>query len=86
MKKVVWDQLKNITAGDLKQALHKDRLNGWYPDETASSAIVYRNDLTGKIVSIHNHPHKTYGSRQLKELLKDIGWTEEDLKRLKLIK
>jgi hypothetical protein len=35
---------------------------------------------------IHNHPHKNFGAKQLKELLKDIGWEENDLKRLKLIK
>lgn len=86
MKKALWDQLKNITAGELKQALDKDRVNGWYPDETGSSATVYRNDHFGKVVSIHSHPHKTYGPGQLKELLNDIGWTEEDLRRLKLIK
>ena len=86
MRKAIWDQLKNITAGELKQALDKDRVNGWYSDETGSSATVYRNDLLGKVISIHTHPHKTYGPGQLKELLKDISWSEKDLKRLKLVK
>jgi predicted RNA binding protein YcfA (HicA-like mRNA interferase family) len=86
MRKEIWDQLKNITAAELKLALDKDRKNGWYPDESGSSAIVYRNDHLHKIVSVHIHPHKTYGHQQLKELLNDIGWTEDDLKRLKLIK
>jgi predicted RNA binding protein YcfA (HicA-like mRNA interferase family) len=86
MRKEVWDQLKNITSGELLQALEKDRLNGWYSDETGSSATVYRNDMMGRIVSVHNHPHKNYGAKQLKELLRDIGWDESDLKRLKLIK
>jgi predicted RNA binding protein YcfA (HicA-like mRNA interferase family) len=86
MRKTVWDQLKNITAGELKNALIKDQVNGWYPDETGSSATVFRNDQSGRIVSIHNHPHKTFGSGQLKEILNDIGWTEKDLQRLKLIK
>jgi predicted RNA binding protein YcfA (HicA-like mRNA interferase family) len=86
MKKEVWDQLKNITSGEIMQALERDRVNGWYSDETGSSATVYRNDNQGKVVSIHNHPHKTFGAKQLKELFKDIGWEEDDLKRLKLIK
>ncbi len=71
MRKATWDQLKNITAGELKKALDKDRSSGWYPDETGSSATVYRNDHLGRIVSVHNHPHKTYNSGQLKELLED---------------
>ena len=86
MRKAVGDQLKNITAGELKQALDKDRVNGWYTDETGSSATVYRNDHLGKVVSIHTHPHKTYGPGQLKEPFKDIGCTEKDLKRLKLVR
>ena len=84
MKKEVWDQLKNITAGELRRALDKDK--NWYADETGSSAVVYRNDINHRIVSLHVHPHKTYASSLLKQLLEDIGWTEADLKRLKLIK
>jgi|WetSurMetagenome_2_1015567.scaffolds.fasta_scaffold1321701_1 hypothetical protein len=86
MRKAIWDQLKNITAGEIKNALDKDHISGWYANKTGSSAIVYRNDQSGKIVSIHKHPHKTYGADQLKLLLNDIGWNEADLKRLKLIK
>jgi len=73
MRKAVWDQLKNITSSELKAALNKDRISGWYPDETGSSATVYRNDKLGRVVSIHSHPHKTYFPQQLKELLEDIG-------------
>jgi len=83
MKKEIWDQVKNITSADLKRALERD---GWLPDETGSSATVYLNVKTGKRVAIHFHAHKTYGSWQLRDLLEDIGWTEADLKRLKLIK
>ena len=32
------------------------------------------------------HPKKTMGPRLLKSLLKDTGWTNEDLVRLGLIK
>jgi|WetSurMetagenome_2_1015567.scaffolds.fasta_scaffold718168_2 predicted RNA binding protein YcfA (HicA-like mRNA interferase family) len=86
MDKVIWDQLKNITSGELKKALEKDQDSGWYKDETGSSATVYRNDNTKRIVSIHTHPYRNYGPGQLKELINDIGWTEKDLRRLKLIK
>ena len=40
----------------------------------------------GRIVSIHYHPRKTYHRGLLKGLLDDIGWTEDDMRRLKLLK
>ena len=46
---------------------------------------MFRNQR-GKRVTVHYHPGKTYGEKLLKELIKDIGWTEQDLLRLKLIK
>jgi carbamoylphosphate synthase small subunit len=39
-----------------------------------------------KRIAIHYHPHKTYGPALLKALIEDIGWKENDLRRLKLIK
>jgi predicted RNA binding protein YcfA (HicA-like mRNA interferase family) len=86
MRKESWDQIRNVTADELIRALDRDKGTGWYRDETGSSAVVYRNDLIAKIVSIHRHSHKTFSPRQLREILEDIGWSDEDLKRLKLIK
>jgi len=37
-------------------------------------------------VSIHYHPGNTYAAKLLKALLADIGWTHDDMRRLKLIK
>jgi hypothetical protein len=81
MRKDIWDQLKNITAGELKRALDKD--TGWYADETGSSAVIYRNDINHKMVSVHL---KTFGRNQLRLLIEATGWTETDLRRLKLVK
>jgi len=80
--KHVWDQLKNKTADDLISALNKD---GWKPDEMAGAEQIYRHP-DGRRVSIHYHPKKTYSPKLLKALLEDIGWTEDDMRRLKLIK
>ena len=80
----IWDQLKNLTAGDLAKALKKD---GWTRDTRGGSQYIYRKvSLSPKRVSIHFHPGKTYGAKMLSGLLGDIGWTEDDLRRLKLIK
>lgn len=63
-------------------ALEKD---GAVPDVTRGAVRVYRYP-DGKRVTIHYHSKKTYGPKLLKALLRDIGWTEDDLRRLKLIK
>ncbi len=81
MRPEIWAQLKNLTSTGLVSALEKD---DWARRSGAGSAVVFKKQ--DKKVVIREHSHKTYGHRQLTELLKDIGWTERDLKRLKLIK
>ena len=82
----VWNQLKSITVKKLMDALEKD---GWEKGGNKSARIPYRkveeNGDVNRIV-IHYHPQKTYGAKLLKGLLGQIGWSIEDLKRLKLIK
>ena len=79
----VWSQLKNLTADDLISALKKSE---WELEPGCKGAIqVYRNANADR-VSVHYHPKKTYGPKLLKALIEDIGWTEADLKKLKLIK
>jgi predicted RNA binding protein YcfA (HicA-like mRNA interferase family) len=82
MKPEVWSQIKNITADKLINALEKD---GWNPHSTGGgSRRVFSKGVN--LISIHYHPHKSYGPDMLRDLIRDIGWTEQDLKRLKLIK
>jgi predicted RNA binding protein YcfA (HicA-like mRNA interferase family) len=80
--KQTWDQLKNKTAKDLMSALGKD---GAVLDMTRGAVQVFLYP-DGRRVTIHYHPSKTYGPNLLKSLIEDIGWTEKDLRRLKLIK
>jgi len=81
-KKNVWNQIKNLEPKDLRKALVKD---GWKMDGPAhgSKHVYYKGD---NMVSIHDHSGKTYGKGMLTDLLGDIGWTEADMLRLKLIK
>lgn len=78
----IWKQIKGITADELIRALERD---GWSWDEGQGAVRVYRHP-DGRRVAVHYHPRKTYGRKLLKHLLADIGWTVEDLKRLKLVK
>jgi predicted RNA binding protein YcfA (HicA-like mRNA interferase family) len=78
----VWQQIKNLSPLDLMKALEKDQ---WSVDMASGSKRVYRHS-NGRQVAIHYHPGTTYGPKLLKTLIEDIGWTENDMRRLKLIK
>ena len=80
-RKRTWDQLKNITSKKLISAL---TLDGWVRDITRGATQAYYKE--GRRVVIHHHPKKTYGPKTLKAILSDIGWNEDDLRRLKLIR
>ena len=80
----VWNQVKNVTAQRLVQALEKD---DWVRDaENPRGAVLVYRHSSGRRITVHWHPNKTYGPKLLKGLLEDIGWDEADLRRLKLIK
>lgn len=82
----VWRQLKNITADELIRALERD---GWVKDvggKTSGTRAYIKDGSPRKRVVIHFHSGKTYGDKFLKGLLGSIGWSEDDLRRLKLIK
>lgn len=78
----IWNQIKNITADELIKALLRD---GWIRDEGRGAILVYRH-FDGRRITVHYHPQKTYGPKLLKGLLDDIGWNEDDLRRLKLVR
>lgn len=77
-----WDQLKNLTADNIVSTLKK---GGFVLDEASGAIHIYRHPDKRR-VSIHYHPHKTFGPNLLKRLLDDIGWSEDDMKKIKLIK
>ena len=79
----VWNQLKNKSANDLIKALLKD---GFRLVDKIRTERIYRHPDSRK-VTIHYHKgSKTYGAGLLKALLEDTGWSEEDMRKLKLIK
>lgn len=81
--KNAWDQLKAKTTDDLISALVKD---GFVLDEKIKTERIYRHPDRRR-VSIHYHAgNKCYGPSLLKALLEDAGWSESDMRRLKLIK
>lgn len=81
--KHVWDQLKGKTCEGIIAALEKD---DFYLDTTRGAQRAYKRNADGRRVTIHCHPGKTYGPKLPKALIEDIGWAEEDMRRLKLVK
>lgn len=77
----IWSQLKSISADDLIAALERD---DWSCDMDGGAMRIYLKDR--RRVSVHYHPRKTFGPKLLQSLLNDIGWSEADMKRLKLVK
>jgi predicted RNA binding protein YcfA (HicA-like mRNA interferase family) len=80
--KNVWQQLKNKSPKEFISALKRD---GAQYEETRGATMAFRYP-NGKRVVIHYHPDKTYGAKWTKLLIEDIGWTIDDLRRLKLVK
>ena len=83
MKKHIWEQIKGIPCDEIIRALKKD---GYDETGKRGAEMGFRHNVTKNYVVIHYHPDKTYGPNLLKALIKDIGWTPKDMKRLKLIK
>lgn len=77
----VWDQLRSITADELVRALGRD---GWAEDGKNGAIHGYKKGANR--ITIHYHSGKTYGPKLLKDLLAAIAWTEDDMRRLKLVK
>jgi predicted RNA binding protein YcfA (HicA-like mRNA interferase family) len=77
-----WDQLRSITVEDLIRALERD---GWRQEPGKGSIRIYYKGPSQR-VSVHFHPGKTFGAKLLKGLLADIGWSEQQMRDLKLIK
>lgn len=79
--RVVWSQLKSLTAKDLIGALCRD---GWEEEASRGATRGFKKD--DKRIVVHYHPKKTYRPKLLKDLLGKTDWAADDLRRLRLIK
>lgn len=88
--KEVWEQLKGKSLSDIVHAMTRDGFVADYelPDVRGhkSAICTYVRARDGRKVTIHRHPRVTYGPGLLKKILDDVGWSEGEMKRLKLIK
>lgn len=81
----IWSQIKNLRKKDLIKAPERD---GWKQDPASRGAELgyLKEGRVRKRIVIHYHPRETLGPKILNDLLRDVGWTESDLRRVGLIK
>jgi len=84
MSNIDYSKLHSLTAKELIRALKKD---GFYLErKSGSHQQFYHPDNQRVTVSFH-HANDTFGIRTLKSMIEiQAQWTEEDLKRLDIIK
>jgi len=98
----VWNQLKALDDKDLQRALVKDGwqieehrrgMVGYFKEfrhpgtsRDPKTNVVRNYRVEHRRVQIHPKSGKSYGQNLLTGLIEAIGWSEDDLRRLKLIK
>ncbi len=84
--KSVWSQVKNLTKDDIRDALVRD---GWIRDPASRDATITYLKQTPeghKRLVLHYHPGEICGPKLIKAIIADAGWSEDDLRRIGLIK
>ena len=74
---------RGITARQLIGALQTD---GYELARTRGSHRIYRHPKGRRVVVAYHALSDTFPIGTLKGMLEDVGWTEEDLRRLDLLK
>ena len=82
-EKECMEPTKKQNREELIDALKKD---GWEIQLKRGAVQSYKNTNSNQIITIHYHPHKTYGAKLLKDQIEKTGWSEENLRGLKLVK
>lgn len=81
---VNYAHLRNLTAREIISALSRD---GFAFDRAAGSHQVYYHPDGRRVIVTFHAPGDTFAPKTLKSMLeKEARWTEDDLRRLKLIR
>lgn len=83
MNSVDYSKLRSLTARKLVNTLIKD---GFHLDRESGSHHQFFHPIKGRVTVAFHHPGDTFPLKALKGIIQDAGWTEDDLKRLKLLK
>ena len=82
MSEIDYSKLRSLTAKKIISALIK---NGFHFDRESGSHQQYLHPNKGRVTVSFHHPSDTFPPKTLKRIIQETGWTEKDLKRLKLL-
>jgi predicted RNA binding protein YcfA (HicA-like mRNA interferase family) len=74
---------RNITANEFKHALERD---GFKQTKKKGGHLIFRRPDGRRVVLSYHRSGDTFPPKTLKSMIQDANWTEEDLKRLGLIR
>jgi len=77
-----YGQLRNLTAREIISAPVRD---GFSFDRGDGSHQIYYHPDRRRVTVVFHGSGSTFTRKTLKSMIEQAGWTEEDLKRLKLI-
>ena len=83
MNSIDYSKIRSLTARKIVNALVKD---GFYLDRKSGSHHQFLHPDKGRVTISFHHLSDTFPLKTLKCIIQDTGWTEEELKHLKLIK
>lgn len=83
MNSIDYSKLRSLTARKLINAPIRD---GFYIDRRSGSHYQFLHPVRGRVTLSFHHSGDTFPPKTLKGIIRDAGWNEEDLKRLKILK
>jgi len=84
MSGISYSRLRGLTVRQIIQALKRDR---FYLDHATGSHYLFRHPDGRKVTISFHHSGDTFKPDILKSIIeKQAQWTEDDLRRLKLLK
>jgi len=76
-------QLKNTPAREWVRALERE---GFRTRKTKGSHHVYQHSDGRRVLLVYHNLADTFGPKTIRQLLDGTRWSEDDLRRLKLLK
>ncbi len=82
MNDIDYSKLRSLTAREIVNALIRD---GFHIDRVSGSHHQFLHPAKGRVTVSFHHRRDTFPPKTLRSIIQDAGWTQEDLKRLKIL-
>jgi predicted RNA binding protein YcfA (HicA-like mRNA interferase family) len=74
--------LKSVPAREWIRALERE---GFKTRKTRGSHHIYQHPDSRRVLIVYHKLSDTFGPKTIRQILNDVRWDQDDLKRLKLI-